>query len=454
MTNPSAPQILPVSAFALPALLCSVVATVLESSAVAVALPAIASDFGVSATLATWVMAASQLVIVALLLPMAALGEVLGYRRVLLASLGLYAAASVVCILAPGFGWVVAGRALQAVGTAGAMSLGFAMLRAIYPDDRLGTAVGLMAATVAIASSAGPALSGVIIALVSWRGVFALLAAVGLLAVLLGSAALPRVPPSGKPYDLPGAAMVAGMLAAALIGINGLANGWSVWILMVAALAFALLLSAVLARSLGTEAPVFPVDLIARPVFSLSVSASICAFVAQTLGFILLPFYLLTGIGMGEMQMALTLSVWPAATALLAPVIGRFSDRLPPGPTGAVGLVLLGFGFALLAGIDAETPPAGIAARLALCGIGFAIFQTPNNRLIMLSAPRARSGAASGMLSVARQFGRAIGTAMAAFALIAGPAASLGAMWAAAAVAALGAVASLGRAWAARKAPV
>lgn len=87
---------------------------------------------------------------------------------------------------------------------------------------------------------------------------------------------------------------------------------------------------------------------------------------------------------------------------------------------------------------------------MSACGIGFAIFQTPNNRLIMLSAPRDRSGAASGTLSLARQIGRDFGTAIAAFALIAGPAASLGLMWIAAALSVLGALASLGRAWALR----
>lgn len=441
------------SALALAALLCSVCATVLESMAVSVALPAISREFDVSAASVTWVMGGSQVIIVALLLPMASLGEVVGYRRILLTSLAVFFAASLLCMLAPSFSTVVAARAFQAIGTAGAMSLGFAMLRSVFSDARLGTAIGLMAATVAIASSLGPAISGVIISVANWRAVFGLMAAISLLALTLGALAWPSVAPSGRRYDLAGAALVAGMLLAVLVLINGIANGWSVEVLAASAAAFVGTLLAVLARSRRAVAPVFPVDLLARPIFALSICASICAFAAQTLGFILLPFYLVFGAGMDELQMAATLSVWPAATAILAPIIGRLSARISAGPTGAAGLAVLAIGFILISQIDDTVSPTGIAMRLAICGIGFALFQTPNNRLIMLAAPRERSGAASGCLSLARQFGRAIGTAIAAFSLMAGPAASLDTISIAAAIAVLGAFASMGRAWAGRAMP-
>lgn len=435
---------------ALIALLCSVICTVLESMAISVALPAISRDFDVSAATVTWVIGASQMMIVALLLPMASLGEVVGYRRTMLVSLGLFSAASLVCMFAPSFPAVVAARTLQAIGTAGAMSLGFAMLRSVFSDANLGTAIGVMAATVAIASSLGPALSGAIMAVAGWREVFGLLAIASLLALALGFFAWPRGAPSGRRYDLPGAILVAAMLSTILLVINGLANGWPTATLLVAASASILSLRAILSRSQRSEAPVFPLDLLMRPVFALSICASICAFAAQTLGFILLPFYLVFGAGMDELQMAATLSIWPAATAIVAPIVGRFSARIPAGPAGGVGLAILAVGFVLVASIGDGATATGIALRLAVCGIGFGVFQTPNNHLIMLSAPRERSGAASGSLSLARQFGRAIGTAIAAFALATGPDGSLDALVTAAAIAVLGAAASIGRSWAGR----
>jgi hypothetical protein len=211
--------------------------------------------------------------------------------------------------------------------------------------------------------------------------------------------------------------------------------------------AFALLLGLVLVRSRGALSPVFPVDLLERPVFALSICASVLAFTAQALGFILLPFYLIYGAGMAELQMAIIMSVWPAATAVLAPVLGRYANDIPAGATGAAGLFLMALGFVFIAQITDTTSMVDIALRFMMCGIGFAVFQTPNNRLLMLSAPKERSGAASGSLSIARQFGRATGTAIATFALWAGPPVSLDAMLIAAAITTLGALASFGRIW-------
>lgn len=429
------------------ALLCGTCATVLESMAIGVALPAISQDFGTSAASTIWVMGSAQFIVVALLLPMAALGEAVGYRTVYLASLAVFAVSTLACALAPNFPTIVTARALQAIGTAGVMSLGFAMLRTVFSEQRLGVAIGLMATTVAISSSLGPAVSGLILTVASWRTIFAMLVAISLVALLLGMRALPATPPSGKPYDLRGAVYVAAMFSAALLVINGLANGWPPLLIGAAAIVFMLMLVVVIARSRGAQAPVFPTDLLAQPVFALSIVASIFAFTAQTVGFLVLPFYLLFGAGLSELQMAVTLSVWPAATAILAPIMGRLADRIPAGATGAAGLGVMALGFVLVAQINDTSTPVDIALRLAICGIGFAVFQTPNNRLIMLAAPRARSGAASGSLSIARQFGRAIGTAIAAFALLVDPAASLSSMMVAAAIAGIGALVSVGRAW-------
>ncbi|MEJ6477528.1 MAG: MFS transporter [Octadecabacter sp.] len=430
---------------ALAALLLAVCATVLESMAVGVALPAISIEFGISAAESTWVMGSAQFVIVALLLPMAALGDAVGYRSVYIASLAVFAVATLACALAPSFPAIVAARAIQAIGTAGVMSLGFAMLRTVFSDKRLGQAIGLMAATVAIASSLGPAASGLILSVASWRAIFGMLVVTSVIALLLGLVTLPKTQSSGRPYDLFGAFLVAAMFSALLVVINGLANAWPPVLLVVTAIAFVLLLRVVLARSRGAPSPVFPVDLLARPVFALSICASICAFTAQAIGFILLPFYLIFGAGMDELQMAIVMSVWPAATAILAPVLGRYANVIPAGATGAAGLFVMAAGFVLVAQITDANSMVDIGLRLMICGIGFAVFQTPNNRLLMLSAPKERSGAASGGLSIARQFGRAAGTAIAAFALLAGPSVSLNAMFIGAAITAVGALASIGR---------
>ncbi|MEH6725237.1 MAG: MFS transporter [Hyphomicrobiales bacterium] len=429
------------------AVLVAVWAIVLESTAVNVALPFIATDFDVSAATATWIVGMSQFIIVALLLPMASLGETIGYRRLFLSGMLLFSIASVACILATSFNALIVARAVQSVGTAATMSLSFAMARTIYSDKNLGTAIGVLATAVAIGSSGGPAIAGLLLEFGGWRGVFGLMLVCSTLGFIGGSILLPPNQPSERRFDIQDSVLVALTLACVLYVLNGYVNDWPKWSIIAAAVASALGFTVLTRTSRGKQAAVFPLDLLALPVFSLSVIASICAFAAQFLGFVLLPFYLLLGVGFSAVEMALVLSVWPASTGILAPILGWASDRIPAGPLGAVGLSVFAIGFFLLAAMPEDVSTLGISLRLALCGVGFAAFQTPNNRLVMLSAPRDRSGAASGMISLARQFGRAIGTAIAAFTLASIPASGvLSAMPIAGALALAGALATVVRA--------
>ncbi|AKI01933.1 arabinose efflux permease family protein [Hoeflea sp. IMCC20628] len=426
-------------------------AVALESMAVTVALPAIAREFDVSAASATWVMGMSQFIIVALLLPMASLADTIGYRRLYLSALLVFSLATVACIAAPSFNALVVARAFQSIGTAGSMSVGFAMARTIYADKSLGRSIGFLATTVALASSGGPAISGVLLEYSGWRAVFGLMLFFSTVAYVGGLLLLPANRPSGRRFNLKSSVLVALTLSCLLFVLNGLANDWARWSLALAGLASAVGFMVLGRTSKGRVGAVFPLDLLALPVFSLSIIASICVFAAQSLGFVLLPFYLLNDAGLSPMKMAAVLSIWPLTTALLAPFLGWISDSIPAGPVGAAGLGIYACGFFLLAAMPVDASATGIALRLALCGIGFAVFQTPNNRLVMLSAPRERSGAASAMISLARQFGRASGTAIAAFALATSSISGVLVVLNIAGVLALvGAVASMGRAVAIR----
>lgn len=448
-THQSGPQLKAHLAFA--AVLVAVWAIVLESTAVNVALPFMAREFDVTAATATWIVGMSQFIIVALLLPMASLGETIGYRRLFLSGMLLFSIASVACILATSFNTLVIARAVQSVGTAATMSLSFAMARTIYADKNLGAAIGILATAVAIASSGGPAIAGLLMELSGWRAVFGLMLVCSAFGFIGGSFLLPPNQPSGRRYDIQGSVLVALTLACVLYVLNGFANDWPMWSILACAIASGVGFTVLIRVSRGKAGAVFPLDLLALPVFSLSVIASVCAFSAQFVGFVLLPFYLSLGLGFSPVEMALVLSVWPFATAILAPVLGWASDRIPAGPLGAVGLTVFAIGFFLLAAMPEDAGTLGITLRLAICGIGFAAFQTPNNRLVMLSAPRDRSGAASGMISLARQFGRALGTAIAAFTLASIPASQvLSALNLAGVLALAGALATVGRAVALR----
>ncbi|RYF77731.1 MAG: MFS transporter, partial [Comamonadaceae bacterium] len=159
-------------------------------------------------------------------------------------------------------------------------------------------------------------------------------------------------------------------------------------------------------------APLFPVDLLRIPVFALSMGASISAFSAQTLAYLALPFLLLESWGRSHLETGLLITAWPLAIVAMGPVVARLIGRVPDGVLGGAGMALLATGLLLLALLPAGASDASMVVRLALCGVGFALFQSPNNHTIVSSAPLARSGAASGMQGTARLTGQTLGAVL------------------------------------------
>jgi DHA2 family multidrug resistance protein-like MFS transporter len=155
-----------------------------------------------------------------------------------------------------------------------------------------------------------------------------------------------------------------------------------------------------------------PVDLLRIPVFRLSILTSVCSFGAQMLAYVALPFYFQGTLGRSEVATGLLMTPWPLATAVIAPMAGWLADRYPSGMLGGIGLVTMAAGLALIAGLPAEPSSLDIVWRMAICGFGFGLFQSPNNRTMLSSAPRERSGGASGMLATARLLGQTTGAAM------------------------------------------
>lgn len=199
-------------------------------------------------------------------------------------------------------------------------------------------------------------------------------------------------------------------------------------------------------RQRGHETPLLPMDLMRRPLFSLSVFTSFSSFTTQGLAFVALPFFFHQQLGRPALETGLLMSVWALVVAALAPVAGTWSDRYPPAILGGVGLGILSLGMGGLSAIGPEVSFATMALCMALCGMGFGLFQSPNLRAIMASAPTHRTSSASGMVALARLTGQACGAALVALcfnlfgALGAGRAVMLGAV-----TAGLGAALSIAR---------
>lgn len=390
----------------------AIIMAVLDGTIVNVALPAIARDLQVSAAESVWVVNAYQLMIMVSLLPLAALGDILGYRRIYLGGLGLFVLASFICATTDHLGTLTAARALQGLGAAGIMSINTALVRFIWPAHKLGRGIGINAMVVAVSAAVGPTVAAGILALGDWPWLFAINVPVGLLALAIGLRALPHTPRSPHPFDYPAAVLNVLAFGLLIIGIDTIAHGGA-WGQVGLELGLALVFGALLVRrELSQPAPLLPVDLLQIPLFALSVSTSVCAFTGQMMAFVAVPFYLQDVLGRSQVETGLLMTPWPLTLAVLAPIAGRLADRYPAGGLGGLGMLLFAAGLALLGLLPPAPDAFDIGWRMALCGLGFGLFQTPNNRTIIGSAPPVRSGGASGMLGSARLLGQTLGAAL------------------------------------------
>lgn len=388
------------------AVLTAMALVVLDAGVVNVALPTIGGALNASPASAVLVVTAYQTGLVVALLPCGALGERLGHRRVFSWGVALFTAASALCALSPSLPWLVAARLLQGLGGAAVMALGVALLRFTVPEGRLGAAIGWNALTVALSSAAAPSIGALMLSQAGWPWLFAVNLPLGALALLLGRA-LPRVAATARRLDAASMALNAAVFAFFVAGAELAPHAPLAAALCVLAATGAL--AALVRREAPKAAPLVPLDLLREPAFRISVLASVCCFAGQAAGLLALPFYLQRGLGQTPLMAGLCLTSWPLSVAATALVAGRLADRLPTAWLCAAGAACLAAGLLAAAAWPLRGEPGPLVVFGALCGVGFGLFQAPNNRSLFLSAPADRSGAAGGMQGTARLTGQTVG---------------------------------------------
>lgn len=404
----------PRRSWAMAAIMVSMGMAVLDGAIANTALPVIARDLGATPAASVWIVNAYQIAVVATLLPLAALGDILGHRRIYVGGMVLFVLASVGCALAESLPWLVAARLVQGLGASGIMSVNAALIRYIYPPARLGRGMGLNALAVGIAFVAGPTVASGILAIAHWPWLFAVNAPVGVLAVALALAFLPETGRAAQAFDPVAGLLSVGLFAGLVLAVGDAAHGAG-WPRLGAEAGFALACGALMIwRQAVVPAPLLGLDILRRPHFALSVATAVGAYAAQGIAFVSLPFLFQDVLQRSPVETGFLMTPWPLVVAAMAPVAGRWSDRWSPGLLGGIGLAVLSAGLLLLALLPGGPSLYTVLWRLALCGAGFGFFQSPNLRALMTSAPPERSGSASGLLAIGRLIGQTCGAALAA----------------------------------------
>lgn len=393
----------------------AVVLSVLDSAIANVALPTIAKDLDATPATSIWVVNAYQLAIVVLMLPFASLGEILGYQRIYRMGLTVFTLASLACALSGSLAGLTASRIVQGVGAAGVLSVNTALVRFVWPRDLLGRGIAVNALVVAMSAALGPTVAAAILSVADWPWLFAVNVPLGIAALAMTSS-LPRVPGARRRFDILSAVLNAMFFGLLVIAIDGAGHRESVSGVLAEFAAAIAAGVALFLRQLPQTSPLLPIDLLRIPFFALSVATSICSFTAQMLAYVSLPFLFEDVLMHDAVDTGLLMTPWPLMTGLTAQLAGRLADRYSAGLLGGIGMLVFALGLSLLALMPAHPGTASIIWRMLICGFGFGMFQTPNNRAIISSAPRGRSGGASGMLGTARLLGQTVGAALVALA--------------------------------------
>lgn len=397
-------------------LLIALTMTVLDVTLVNVALPVMAVQMHITPAQSILIVTVYQLIITMLLLPVSSAGDRYGYKKVFIIGLAVFTAASLLCALATGFTQLVIARALQGIGAACIMGVNIAITRIIYPRSQIGRGLALNAMVIAVTTAAGPSVAGAVLAVASWQWLFIINVPLGLAALIPAARHLPQNPDqrhSDTHFDYIGAvqnAIVFGLVFMALTGFSAHAQPLIPTAMLIAGIVAGYFY---VRRQRTLAEPLLPVDLLRVKLYSMSLFTSVCSFIAQSLVLIALPFLFLDTFGYSTVTTGLLLTPWPIATMLISPIAARIIEHYNPGKTAAVGMAVFVVGIALLFLTANGTPSEiDIAWRMAVCGIGYGLYQTPNNVVMVIATPVHRAGGAGGLQSTARLVGQTTGAVL------------------------------------------
>lgn len=387
----------------------------LGTSIANVGLPNMAQAFDASFQAAQWIVLAYLLAITTVVVSAGRLGDMLGHRRVLLAGIVLFTAASILCGVAPALWMLIVARAVQGIGAAILMSLTVALVRETVPSERTGSAMGLLGTMSAIGTALGPSLGGVLIAGHGWRAIFLVMVPLGILNFVLARRYLPahgqraRIDRNG--FDRLGTLLLGLTLAAYALAMTAGGGRFD-------RTCVTLLLAAVLGGSLfvRVEARV-PSPLIRLTAFrnavlstSLAMNALVSTVMMATL--VVGPFYLSRALGLNEALVGIVMSAGPLISALSGVLAGRFVDRFGAPLMVRSGLIQMALGSCALSVIPAMCGTAGYIAAIAILTPGYQLFQAANNTAVMTNVSPDQRGVISGLLNLSRNLGLVTGASV------------------------------------------
>jgi EmrB/QacA subfamily drug resistance transporter len=384
-----------------------------DQTAVPLATPDVISGLHGSISESSWVLNANVLPLAALMVFGGRLGDLLGLRRVFLVGAVVFACSTAVAGAAQDMVMLIAARATQGVGAALMMPNSIAIVSAVFPRERRGSALGTLAGASAFFAALGPVLGGLLTD-IDWRLVFLINVPLAVVAILLTLSATPRLAAAAtrRRIDYPGVVSFGLAIGALVFGLSqGPQEGWGSAQTVIPLIAGALLMAAFVVIELRVQDPLLEFRLFRHLNFlAANISQLVAGAIELGLGF-LMPFYLLLVIGVDPATAGIALIPATIPIILAGPLSGRAFDRMGGRvPLVAGYLTLAASGLALAAAASAESV-GPLIPGLLLQGLGLGIVLTVNDPTGLTAVPERSRGQAAGMINTTEQFGGALGIA-------------------------------------------
>ena len=386
----------------------------LDALVVSTALSTIRTELGASLEQLEWTVNAYVLSFAVLMMTASALGDRFGRRRLFVAGLRLFAAASAACAVAPDAGFLIAARAVQGAGAALIMPLALALLSDAFSPPARQRAIGIFSGVLGVAVPVGPLLGGAVVDGVAWPWIFWLNLPIALTVAALARSRLRESfgPPAA--VDMPGLALATGGAFAIVWGlVRGNSGGWSSAEVLVALIGGGFLTVAFVAWELRAAEPMLPMGLFRSARFSAGNAAMFLLWGSALGSLFFMAQFLQTGLGRGPLAAGLGLMPWGATTVFVPPIVGGVINRVGERPLIVVGLGLNAAAMAWIALIAApDLAYWRLVAPLIMSGTGIAMASPAALSSVMSSVAPQFIGKASGTFSTLRQLGGAFGVAV------------------------------------------
>ena len=385
----------------------------LGTSSANVALPNFADAFGASFQAVQWIVLAYLLAITTLIVSVGRLGDMVGRRRLLLAGVLLFTAASAACGMAPSLWLLVAARAVQGLGAAIMMALTMAFVSETVPKERTGSAMGLLGTMSAVGTAFGPSLGGMLIAAFGWPAIFLANVPLGIATFILAYRALPHDRGAGGAGGFDGVGTVVLVLTLAAYAL-AMTIGRGQFTMLNACLLAASIVGVVVfvVAEARIASPLVRPAVLREPGLAGSLAMNLLVSTVIMTTFVVGPFYLGRGLGLDPADVGLTMSIGPLISIFTGVPAGRLVDRLGAPTVVVGGLGLFAAGCFAISVMPALLGIAGYIAGIAMLTPGYQLFQAANNTTVMKDVRAEQRGVVSGMLNLSRNLGLVTGASV------------------------------------------